>query len=130
VLLIFFILTTTYATAVQKVVPMPTVQSQEGKKARVVSREQLRHMIRMEAELDRAGKPVIRVQNQTVSALADDGTVDVDRLRDILRPYVRGESGKTEVILDARAVSWGTVISIQDAARSAGVRKVHHLLRK
>src|SRR5262249_46476568 len=36
VLLIFFILTTTYATAVQKVVPLPTLKA-DGKKARVVT---------------------------------------------------------------------------------------------
>lgn len=130
VLLIFFILTTTYATAVQKVVPMATVQAQEGKKARLVSREQLRYMIRVEADLDRAGKPVVHVENQKVDVLTEEGMLDGDRLRDALQRYVRGGDGKTEIILDARQISWGTVIAIQDAARSAGVRKVHHLLRK
>src|SRR5437773_824009 len=52
------------------------------------------------------------------------------KLRDALRPYVRGEDGKTEVLLDARDISWGTVIAIQDAAKSAGIRQIRHLLKK
>lgn len=131
VLLIFFILTTTYAAAVQRVVPLPTVKS-EGKKARVVSVTDVKNrMIRLQASLDPAGNPVLRVENQTISVLADDGkTVDPDKLRDALLPYVRGEERKTEIILDARAVTWGTVIAIQDGAKAAGVHMIHHLLKK
>jgi biopolymer transport protein ExbD len=131
VLLIFFILTTTYAAAVQKVVPMSPVKS-DGQKIRTVTVDQIKkRMIRVQAHLDARGKPVIRVENQTVPALTDDGqAIDTDRLRDALRPYVRGEDGKSTIILDAKDVSWGTVIAIQDAAKGAGVREIHHLMRK
>ncbi len=129
VLLIFFILTTTYAAAVQKVVPLPTIKS-EGKKVRVVTAKEIKdQMIRLEASGDAAGKPVLRLENQTINVLNDDGAVDPDKLRAALRPFVRGEDRKTEIILDARDVSWGTVIAIQDGAKAAGVHTVHHLLK-
>lgn len=126
VLLIFFILTTTYAAAVQKTVPMSSVKS-DMKKGRVVSIDQVKkRMIRMEAYLDKAGKPVIRVENQTVEVLAPDGAIDPDKVRDALRPFVKNEDRK-EILLNAREVSWGAVIAIQDGAKSAGVREIHHL---
>src|SRR5436309_14881960 len=51
VLLIFFILTTTYVAAVQKVVPMPMVKSAEGKKVRVVTVDDVKkRMIRLQAQ--------------------------------------------------------------------------------
>lgn len=130
VLLIFFILTTTYATAVQKIVPMPTVQS-DGSMAKKVKIEDVKkRMIRMEATM-RDGKLVVRLENQPASVTADDGvSVDEDKLRDALRPYVRGEDGKSEILLDARGISWGTVIAIQDVAKSAGIRQIRHLLKK
>jgi len=132
VLLIFFILTTTYAAAVQKVVPMPSVKSDEGKARTVRTEDIKKRMIRLQVHGDKGGGPVsFRLENQPVAVLAEDGkTLDGDKLRDALRPYVRGENGKHEVLLDARDISWGMVIAIQDAAKSAGVRTVHHVLRK
>jgi biopolymer transport protein ExbD len=132
VLLIFFILTTTYATAVQKVVPMPSVKSEADSKVRVVRPDEVKkRMIRLQAQRDAAGKSVFRLELQPISVLAEDGqTLDGDKLRAALEPYVRGEEGKNEVLLDAQGVSWGMVVAIQDAAKSAGVRTVHHLLKK
>jgi biopolymer transport protein ExbD len=131
VLLIFFILTTTYATTVRKVVPLPTVKA-EGKKARVIDVKDVKErMIRLQANVDGAGKPVLRLENQPIQVLAPDGqTIDPDKLRDALRPYVRGEDRKTEIILDAHDITWGTVIGIQDGAKAAGIHAIHHLLKK
>ena len=132
VLLIFFILTTSYANLVQKVVPVPAIKSSEGAKVRLVRPEDVKsRMVRLQASLDAAGKPVVRVENQSVEVLADDGKrIDPDRLTAALKPYLRGETKKTEMILDARDVSWETVIQIQDGARAAGIQSVHHLMRK
>lgn len=132
VLLIFFILTTTYVTAVQKVVPLPTIPEEKDKKGpRPVSSAQIKRMIRVQAYLDPAGKTVVRVENQNVDVAAADGkTIDVEKLREALLPYARGEEKKTEVILDSKDVSWGTVIAIQDGAKAAGVKTIHHLLAK
>lgn len=131
VLLIFFILTTSYATAVQKVVPLPTLK-EEDKGVRVIDVKDVKKlMIRLEARLDSAGKPVIRVQNQPVDVLTADGlSVDPDKLRAALGPYVKGEDRKTDMLLDARDVNWGTVIAIQDGAKAAGVKAVHYAVKK
>lgn len=130
VLLIFFILTTTYAVTVQKVVPLPGVKYDEKTKAKVIRMEDVKkRMIRLEAFLDSNGKPVLRVENQPVLAFSANGqSIDKDKLHDALRPYTRGDDRRTELLLDARGISWGTVIAIQDAARRAGIRDIHHLL--
>jgi len=130
VLLIFFIMTTTYAVTVQKVVPMPTVKFDQNTKAKVVRMEDVKkRMVRLEAFRDPTGKALLRVENQPVAALSDDGqTVDKDKLQAALLPYTRGEERRTELLLDARGISWGTVIAIQDAARFAGIREIHHLM--
>ena len=116
VLLIFFILTTTYASAVQKVVPMPLIKA-DGKKARVV-------------KLDEIRKRMIRLENQNISVFSHDGSLDHDKLRDAIKPYVKGEDGKTEIIFDPGDILWGQAIAIQDAAKSAGIRTIHYLQRK
>jgi len=130
VLLIFFILTTTYSLAIQKVVPVPTVQS-DGKKERVVKVAEVKQrMIRVRVFTDGAGKPVIQVENTTRDVIDADGKIDKSKLTDELSREVKGDVIRTEILLDARDVSWGTFIAIQDAARSAGVEKVHHVLIK
>jgi biopolymer transport protein ExbD len=131
VLLIFFILTTSYASTVQKVVPLPTVKA-EGKKVRVINPKDVKdRMIRLQASLDSSGNPILRLENQPIQVLAADGvSIDPDKLRDALRPYVRGEDRKTEIILDARDITWGTVIAIQDGAKAARIHTIHHLLKR
>jgi biopolymer transport protein ExbD len=131
VLLIFFILTTSYANLVQKVVPLPTSRA-EGTKARVVKPEDVKsRMIRLQVAPDKAGNPAVRVENQTVDVATADGKgIDTAKLTAALRPYARGEDRKTEILLDARDVTWETVIQIQDAARSADIDTIHHLSRK
>jgi len=130
VLLIFFILTTTYAAAVQKVVPLPAIKA-DGKKARPVKLDEIKkRMIRLVVARDKAGVPVVRLENQNISVFSQDGSLDHDKLRDAIKPYVKGEDGKKEIIFDARDISWGQAIAIQDAAKSAGIRTIHYLLRK
>ncbi|MBI3410217.1 MAG: biopolymer transporter ExbD [Planctomycetes bacterium] len=128
VLLIFFILTTTYGAVVQKVVPLPAVKA-ESKNPRVVTAKDVKErMIRLQVYQDAASKPVLRLENQPIQVLAADGkTVDQDLLTRAIRPYVQGEIRKTEMLLDASEVSWGMVIAIQDAAKGAGVHTIHYL---
>ncbi len=131
VLLIFFILTTTYQNLVQKVVPIPLAK-EDGTNAKRVRIEDVKSkMIRVQAQLDKAGNPVVRVDNQSVNVLADDRNgIDVEKLASVLRPLVRGDDRKTEILLDAKEITWEHVIQIQDGARSAGIQTIHHLLRK
>jgi biopolymer transport protein ExbD len=129
VLLIFFILTTSYAATVQKVVPVPTVKDQSAKVKVLKLDDVKKRMIRVQAYLEQ-GRPVVRVENQTVDVLAADGrTLDGAKLSQAFGPFVRGDDRRSEVLLDARGVSWGTVIAIQDAAKAAGVHTIHHLVR-
>ncbi len=130
VLLIFFMLTTSYVATVQKVVPLPAM-SEDKKKPAVVrlTPQQVQTMIRVEARTDKDGKPAIRVQNQLVQVVSDDGkTLDKARLKDVLLVYAHGQPPRTEMLLDARGIRWGMVVAIQDAAKAAGVRKVHYNL--
>ena len=130
VLLIFFMITTAYANLVQKSVPLPVTKTGE-KGIKIVRVEDVKsRMIRIQAYHDKSGVPVLRVENQTLSdVLTKDGKIDTEKLRDALRPYVKGEDRKTEVLLDARDVTWENVIQIQDGARAAGVQTVHHLMK-
>lgn len=131
VLLIFYMITTAYAMAVQKSVPLPMTKA-EAKGIKVIRVDDVKsRMIRLQAYHDSAGKPVVRVENQTlVDVLTPEGKIDADRVREALRPFVKGEDHKTEVLLDARDVTWENVIQIQDGARAAGVQQVHHLMKK
>lgn len=130
VLLIFFILTTTYAMAVQKVVDVPTPQK-DGKKARIVQVKDVRQrMVQLRAYLEQqSGKPVVQVENTTRDVVNADGSINKSKLAEELRREAKGEVNKTELLLDARDISWGTFIAIQDAARSAGIEKINQLSR-
>jgi biopolymer transport protein ExbD len=132
VLLIFFMLTTSYVAAVQKLVPLPTVPSEKAKSGPpVLTQAQVKQfMIRVEAGTDKAGKPYIRVENQPVPAIRDDGRLDGPRLTQALQPHVHSAPPKTEMVLEARDISWGLVIAIQDAAKAAGVNRIHHVVQK
>ncbi len=127
VLLIFFILTTSYANLVQKVVPVPADVSAQGKPKVTPISDIKKFMIRVQAIGDKLGKPVVRIESLPADVLAADGkTIDQAKMRSALQPYVRGEDHKREVLLDAHEVSWETVIQIQDAARAAGVNKIRY----
>ena len=132
VLLIFYMITTAYASMVQKSVPLPMSKT-DSKGIRVVRVDEVKsEMIVVQAYHDKDGKPVVLVQNQRLKdVLASDGaTIEVDKLREALRPYVKGEEHKTKVLLDARDITWENTIHIQDGARAAGVQLIRHLLRK
>jgi biopolymer transport protein ExbD len=127
VLLIFFMITTAYAAIVQKSVPLPATKA-DAKGIRVVHVDQVKSKwIRVQAYHDKADQPVVRVEGQTLSgAVTKDGKVDIDKVRDALKPFVKGEDHKTEVLLDASDITWENVIRIQDGARAAGIQFVHY----
>ncbi len=132
VLLIFYMITAAYAALVQKSVPLPMTKA-DSKGIRIVRVDEVKSkMITVQAYHDQEGKPVVLVQNQRVKdvLLVDGVTIDADKVRDAVRPYVKGEDHKTEVLLDARDITWENTIQIQDGARAAGVQMVHHLLKK
>src|SRR5262249_12676503 len=125
------ILTTTYVAAIQKVVPVPTVSADARRGTKVYRLDQVKkYMVVVQVDADEKGRPRVRVEKEEVAVLGGDGrSVDVDKLATVLRPLVRGDPPKSEMLLDARGVSWGTVIAVQDAAKTAGVRVVHFLVQ-
>ena len=132
VLLIFYMITTAYATMVQRTVPLPMTKA-DSKGIRVIRVDEVKSkMIRVQAYHDKDGKPVVLVEGQTLSDVlkSDGATIDASKVRVAIAPYVKGEDHKTEALLDARDISWENTVQIQDGARAAGVQTVHHLLRK
>jgi biopolymer transport protein ExbD len=117
VLLIFFILTTSYA-AIQKVLDMPPATTRNPKGVPVVTQERIKKFtIKVQARM-KDGKPVITVE---------DEEVDPKYLLAALSRYVR-DTHRTEMVLDAAGVDWGTVVAIEDAAKGAGVQQAHLLI--
>jgi biopolymer transport protein ExbD len=118
VLLIFFILTTSYA-ALQKVLPMPGVSTQAIKAPPVFTQEQVKQFMIEVVARQEDGKPVIRVEKQIV---------DPENLVAAISQWVKKER-KNELLIDAAGVEWGVVVAIQDAAKGADIQKVHLLDR-
>lgn len=113
VLLIFFILTTTYET-IRKVLDMPGVtQSKVDAGARKSAMDKVKEFtIRVTARGD-SGKTTIRVEDQEVR---------LDDLSLRLGQFVKSSS-KKQMLLDAQGVEWGIVVQIMDAAMSVGIEK-------
>lgn len=116
VLLIFFILTTTYES-IRKVLEMPNAAAAGGKVKSVTPEQAKAQMVKLEVRLVN-GKPVIKV---------DDQVVDQKDLSATLKRVVR-ESQKTQMLIDAADdVVYETVVQVQDAARGAGIEKAFFL---
>jgi biopolymer transport protein ExbD len=113
VLLVFFILTTTYAE-LQKMIDSPNLTADADQKLPVVTRQQVEQsMIQVTVKQTDKG-PVIRVEGQEV---------EPERLVPVLKRFV-GPS-KVELLLDHdRAVPHGTIVTVEDAAKSAGINQV------
>lgn len=119
VLLVFFILTTTYES-IRKVLDIPNPKAESASGIPRVSEQQVKDlMIRIKA-FKQDGKTVI---------LVEDTPVEEARLQTVLARYV-SETSKTEVLIDAQDVDWGTLVAIQDAAKGAGIHKGHYLRKQ
>jgi biopolymer transport protein ExbD len=116
VLLIFFILTTSYS-ALLKMVDVPGTSSRNVNKplVRVPQAKVNELMIKVEARTE-DGKKVIRVE---------DEVVEERYLRTALTKYV-SQTRKTNLLLDAKGVDLGTVVAIQDAAKGAGLQMIYY----
>lgn len=120
VLLIFFILTTSYA-ALQKIVDAPpAVESDAQKKLPEISRERVKEqMVHVQVAMEN-DRPVIRIEGQEVGP---------DDLLTVLSGLTGGDRRKTELLLEADPqVPREILVTVQDRAKGAGVRKVYRLL--
>ncbi len=113
VLLIFFILTTTYET-VRKVLDMPGATQNAERTVRVIDPKQAEKLTIMVRAVLQNGRPVVQIEKQPV---------ELDDLDSVLRRAV-ADTKKTTVLVDAAPeVDYGVVVAIMDAARGAGVTR-------
>ncbi len=113
VLLIFFILTTSYAV-LQKRLEAPGVSGDRVGPAVVTKEKVEQQMIRVTVRMEN-GKPVTRVE---------DKVVEPSRLEAELRSYV-GAMRKTQLLLEHEDdVPQRAVVEVLDAAKGAGMEKV------
>jgi len=128
VLLVFFILTTSYAAAIMKVIPLANVTDSKKGVPALSAKDIKNRMIRVEAT-KKAGRVHLRIENQTPDVSAADGSLDGAKLEAAIRAYTTGADRKTEMLLEARDWDWGSVVRLQDHAKAAGVRTVTHALK-
>jgi biopolymer transport protein ExbD len=113
VLLIFFILTTSYAV-LQKHLEAPGVNSEKVGPAIVTKDKVDQQMISVTVKME-DGKPVTRVEGKVV---------DPERLESELRSYV-GSTHKTQLLLDlADDAPQRSMVEVLDAAKGAGMEKI------
>jgi len=113
VLLIFFILTTTYET-IRKVLDMPGATAKAVGRPPVVTPEQVKETMIVITARTVNGEPKIEVEKQPVAE---------GELANYLGRHVR-DTKKLIVLIDAAPdVEWNTVAAVMDAARGAGVTR-------
>jgi biopolymer transport protein ExbD len=119
VLLIFFILTTSYA-ALQSRLESPDINPDNTTGPLVIVKEDVpNQMIYVTAKMEN-GKPVIRIENTVV---------EQHKLTAELKRFV-GNTRKTTLLLEVEPkVPHGITVSIQDAAKAAGMKKVLRLVK-
>jgi biopolymer transport protein ExbD len=113
VLLIFFILTTTYES-IRKVLDLPGSPSKVAGQLKHVTEKDVKELFVKVTIRQEAGQPVVKVEDRTVRLDELDAAV--------ARAVVI--SKKTTLMIDADPdVDYGVVIAVLDAARGAGVAK-------
>lgn len=112
VLLIFFILTTSY-DAMKKVIDMPSMTKRNEKGIPVIERSQVQNeFVLVEAKLSPDNAIVFKV---------DGNEVPEDKLEYAIFNAVA--SGRSKMIIDVDNVTWGSVVKIIDAGKGARVTR-------
>lgn len=120
VLLIFFMMTTTYA-ALQRMLDMPGIERKDVKGPPKVTKEQVARTLILVRVGMNGGKPAFRIEDKDVTP---------EGLEASLSTFVKG-TGKKEILLDAAPdVEWEWIVKVQDAAQGAKINKVHFLTKK
>ncbi len=119
VLLIFFILTTSYA-AMQKVMDMPGNTGRDTNQPIKMTKAQIDQLMVKVVARSEDGRKVIKVEDKEVAE---------PNLRSELAQFARSK-GRTNLLIDAQGVDFGTVVAIQDAAKGAGYEMIYFPTRK
>ncbi len=113
VLLIFFILTTSYAV-LQKRLEAPGVSADKVGPAVITKEKVTQQMVHVVVRMDN-DKPVIRVE---------DEVVDASELQSKLRAFLKATS-KTQLLLEREYdVPQSALVAVLDAAKGAGMEKI------
>jgi len=115
VLLVFFMLTASYEM-VRKAVEAPS-NTPEQKGLPKITKADLPRMIMVKAYRD---------EGATVFEVDGERTEEVNLERAIAR---RVDERRNEVLMDVRDIDWGTLVLVQNAAKSAGAVKGHFVRR-
>jgi biopolymer transport protein ExbD len=113
VLLVFFILATTYQL-MDRVHDLPTNHVAAEHAIPRVPIQDIRDKMILVQLRPGPGGAMYRVQDEIVPAATLEAT---------LKRHVQGQ--RQEVVIDAKDVEWGAVVTVIDAAAGAKVRKVH-----
>jgi biopolymer transport protein ExbD len=116
VLLVFFILTTSYA-ALQKRLKLPNVTGQEAGIATVTDKEVAEQMVRVVIKMEN-GKPVFLVEQKQVPE---------ERLLTTLKSFANPSKNRLLLEYDSD-VPWGAVVAVQDAAQLAEMNRIFWLV--
>jgi biopolymer transport protein ExbD len=117
VLLVFFILTTSYA-ALQRLIESPAMARDDITGLMKITPQQADLMVKVKVHMQQDA-PVIEVEGTPV---------EKDQLKTALSRFA-SDKRKTELLIDhTPRVPYGTIIAIQDAAKGAGFTKVHILV--
>lgn len=120
VLLIFFILTASYA-ALQKLLEMPDVKAADPSGVVSATKAEVDRLVIRVRAVQEGGQPVFYVEDQRV---------DRAGLGPELAKYVR-TTHKTQLLIDASDdVDWGSVVALQDAAKRAGIEHAYYQYRR
>jgi len=116
VLLIFFILTATYAT-LRRTVELPAEPPEESQKAAAIPK--------LKEIQDKVFKVIVRVEAEQVVVRIEGRLVELDKLEAEMTEQVK-RFGKPEAFIDVGpGVLWGTEVKIIEACRGAEVRRIH-----
>jgi len=116
VLLIFFILTATYAT-LRRTVELPAEPPEESQKAASIPK--------LKDIQEKVFKVVVRLEAEQVLVRVEGRLVDLDKLEAEMIDQVK-RFGKPEAFIDVGpGILWGTEIKIIEACRGAEVRRIH-----
>jgi biopolymer transport protein ExbD len=118
VLLIFFMLITTYSV-LQKRLEQPSVDDSDLSKLPVVKKEQVQEqMLSVKIKMEN-GEPVIRLEGTVIP------------INELDKTFIRAVSGttKTDLLLEADdEVPHGVVVAVQGAAGAAKLNRIHLLM--
>ena len=115
VLLIFFILTTSYAS-LKRIIALPETPTDGQTTKPVVKKDIQDRTFRVNVALDAFGKPVVKI---------DDRAVSMDVLETELRQHMKATGRKEMFATISEEVSWDAVSKIHDAAKGAGVVQIY-----